>query len=63
MRRVFSKWDVARKSCERMIEDHAGGGARATRAYLPMQNVPKIRLRMSSVVVAPVISSSARRAA
>jgi hypothetical protein len=31
-------------------------------AYLPMQNVLKIRLRMSSVVVAPVISSSGRSA-
>jgi hypothetical protein len=31
--------------------------------YLPMQKVPKIRFRMSSVVVAPVISSSGRRAA
>ncbi len=31
--------------------------------YFPMQKVPKIKLRMSSVVVAPVISSSGRRAA
>ena len=30
--------------------------------YFPMQNVLKIRLRMSSLVVTPVISSSGRRA-
>jgi hypothetical protein len=30
--------------------------------YFPMQNVLKIRLRMSSVVVAPVIASRGRRA-
>ena len=29
-------------------------------AYFPMQKLLKIRLRMSSVVVAPVISSNAR---
>ena len=31
-------------------------------SYLPMQNVLKIRFRMSSVVVAPVIASSGRSA-
>jgi hypothetical protein len=31
-------------------------------AYFPMQNVLKIRFRMSSVVVAPVISSKGRNA-
>jgi hypothetical protein len=30
--------------------------------YFPMQNLLKIKFRMSSVVVAPVISSSGRRA-
>jgi hypothetical protein len=30
--------------------------------YLPMQKVEKMRLRMSSVVVAPVISSKGRSA-
>ncbi len=34
-----------------------------TPLYFPMQNLPKIRLRMSSVVVAPVISSRGRSAA
>ncbi len=31
--------------------------------YLPMQKVEKIRFRMSSAVVAPVIESMGRRAA
>ena len=31
--------------------------------YLPMQKVEKMRLRMSSAVVAPVIASMGRRAA
>jgi len=31
------------------------------KTYFPMQNVLKIKLRMSSVVVAPVIASRARR--
>jgi hypothetical protein len=33
-----------------------------TPLYFPMQKVPKIRFRMSSVVVVPVISSRGRRA-
>jgi len=33
-----------------------------TPPHFPMQKVPNIRLRMSSVVVAPVISSSGRSA-
>ncbi len=37
-------------------------GSSTVLLYFPMQNVLKIRLRMSSVVVAPVISSSGRRA-
>jgi hypothetical protein len=37
-------------------------GPYRTLLYFPMQKVLKIRLRMSSVVVAPVISSSGRRA-
>lgn len=36
-------------------------GRGRTLLYFPMQNVPKIRLSISSVVVAPVISSSGRR--
>ncbi len=31
--------------------------------YLPMQKVEKMRLRMSSAVVAPVMASSGRKAA
>ena len=37
-------------------------GHRCTLLYFPMQKVPKIKFRMSSVVVAPVISSRGRRA-
>src|ERR1019366_219003 len=37
------------------------GGTRP-RVYFPMQNVLKIKLRMSSVVVAPVMASSGRSA-
>jgi len=37
-------------------------GPYPTLLYFPMQKVLKIKLRMSSVVVAPVISSSGRRA-
>ena len=33
-----------------------------TRSYFPMQNLLKIKFRMSSVVVAPVIASSGRSA-
>jgi len=33
-----------------------------TPLYFPMQKVPKIKFRMSSAVVAPVISSRGRRA-
>jgi hypothetical protein len=31
-------------------------------SYLPMQNVLKIKFKISSVVVAPVIASSGRKA-
>jgi hypothetical protein len=36
-------------------------GQRWTPLYFPMQKVPKMRFRMSSVVVAPVISSRGRK--
>ena len=32
------------------------------RSYFPMQKLPKMRFKMSSAVVAPVISSSGRKA-
>ena len=41
---------------------HDGSSGQAV-AYFPIQNVEKIRFRMSSAVVAPVMASIGRRAA
>jgi len=41
---------------------HFSSSNRAAENYFPMQNVLKIRFRMSSAVVAPVIPSSGRSA-
>ena len=56
--------DQARHNALVMKDEAAGCGSRfAASAYLPMQKVLKMRFRMSSAVVAPVMASMGRSAA
>jgi hypothetical protein len=54
---ALPSWGVSLELLRGVVSKVPGNG------YFPMQNVEKMRFKMSSAVVAPVIASMGRRAA